>query len=240
MTSPVRTIRAADSLRRCHDRLEELGISCLAVVEDDLLVGAISRTDLLETPSYDGRTVGDAMTSGALTVGLDDPLDVACRAMVDNDVHRVFVCNRGAPAGVVSTRDVMLAIRDERREAPIADYMSSPIVAVRSRATLADATKDLEQAGITGLVVVEDDWPVGVFRQLEALRSRGLPPDTPVEDAMDPAMICMPADTRLHRAAEQATAMHALRIIACRDRRMVGILTGLDFARAYYSVAESA
>jgi hypothetical protein len=45
-------------------------------------------------------------------------------------------------------------------------------------------------------------------------------------------MLCLDQDTPLHRAAAQAASMDVRRVIAVRDRRLRGILTGIDFARA--------
>jgi len=129
----------------------------------------------------------------------------------------------------------MFAIRDERVDVPIARYMSSPVLSVTATAPIADALEKLEHANITGLVVVENDWPVGLFTQYEAMQSRDVERDTAVDDVMDPAMICLSVDTPLHRAAAQATAVRARRVIACKERHMAGILSGLDFARAVAS-----
>ena len=86
-----------------------------------------------------------------------------------------------------------------------------------------------------GIVVTENNWPVGVFTQVESLLAASLPRDTPVEEVLSPAMLCMGADTPLHRAAAQAAATRARRVIVTEGRDMVGIITGLDFARAAVS-----
>jgi predicted transcriptional regulator len=79
-------------------------------------------------------------------------------------------------------------------------------------------------------VVVDDDWPVGVFTQVEALECRDLARGTAVEEVMNPGMVCMPESTKIFRAAQQAIAMRVRRIIAVKKREMVGIIGGLDFA----------
>ena len=79
-------------------------------------------------------------------------------------------------------------------------------------------------------VVAEDGWPVGVLAQSDALAA-GADAD-PVDRYMDPALFCVDAALPLHRAAAQAVRMRARRVIACRHREMVGMLSGLDFARA--------
>jgi predicted transcriptional regulator len=126
----------------------------------------------------------------------------------------------------------MLAIRDKRVKSPISNLMSSPVFTVRHVEPVAVATERLVKARVSGLVVVEDEWPVGLFTQAEALEARDEPRDTPVEEVMSAAMLALDADTPLHRAAAQAAALRVRRVIAVKDRGMQGILTGIDFARA--------
>jgi predicted transcriptional regulator len=102
---------------------------------------------------------------------------------------------------------------------------------VRANEPISAAVERLEHARVTGLVVVEDDFPVGVFTQLEAMQVRDWPRDTRVDDCFDPAMLCLPANTKVFRAAEQAHRMEVRRIIPCKDREAVGIVTSFDFAK---------
>ncbi len=46
------------------------------------------------------------------------------------------------------------------------------------------------------------------------------------------AMLCIDVRTPLYRAAGQALATRARRVLAVKDRKVQGILTGIDFARA--------
>ena len=47
---------------------------------------------------------------------------------------------------------------------------------------------------------------------------------------MSAAILLLPADLPVHRAASQAAAMDARRVVATRDDERVGILSGLDLA----------
>lgn len=80
------------------------------------LVGVISQTDLLLAgrPSIEmalrnrpsGLRVGELMSSPALTVPLDAPLQEAARQMRDGRVHRlVAVDEDGRPVGVLASMD---------------------------------------------------------------------------------------------------------------------------------------
>ncbi|KAB2899174.1 MAG: CBS domain-containing protein, partial [Kofleriaceae bacterium] len=129
------------------------------------------------------------------------------------------------------TADLAAAVRDARVETPLSVVMSSPILTVKTTDPLSLADQRLEHAHVSGLVVIEDDWPVGLFSQVEAMASRDLPRDTPVEDVFEQALICLPDTTKIHRAAAYAARLDVRRVVACRQREAVGIVSGLDFAR---------
>jgi len=246
MSAPVATVTAGTRLSDAWQRLDERQISSLAVVDaGGQPVGVITRSDLLRIGRREAgargdvallelpdRPVADAMTTGIRSVAPADPVSTAAALMNRHDIHRVFVVDGGSLAGVISTLDVMRAIRDDRQRTPIAEHMSKPLFTVRVEDPLSLAAERLAEAHITGLVVMENDWPVGVFTQLEEVAAKDLPPSTPVEEAMNAAFVCLPESTPLHRAAEQAIAMRVRRIIAVRHRGPIGILTGLDFAHA--------
>jgi predicted transcriptional regulator len=109
--------------------------------------------------------------------------------------------------------------------------MSKPLFSVKAQQPISVAVERLEQARVTGLVVLEDDWPVGLFTQVEAMESRDLPRDTRIDEVLDPSLLCLPSTTKVHRAAAQAQRMAVRRIIPCQDREAVGIVTGFDFAK---------
>ena len=246
MSSPVHFVRPNDTLVLAQRKLREHSVTSLAVIDDDdELVGVVTRTDLLrlgrmQAGAREGasllvlpsRPVEEIMTTEVVTVNPDDPLARAAKLMVERRIHRVFVEEAGEAKGVVSTRDIMIAIHEKRVNKPISAFMSSPVFTVRAAEPISMATDRLEKAKVTGLMVVEDDWPVGVFTQREALQARHMPHATPVEQAMGHALLCLESDTALHRAAAQASEMEVRRLVAVKGRKMEGILTGLDLARA--------
>jgi predicted transcriptional regulator len=144
----------------------------------------------------------------------------------------VFVIDGSNLVGVISTRDVMMAVRDKGVKSPISNWMSSPAFTVDAHEQLSEATDRLRRAHVTGLVVVEDGWPIGLFTQREALESSEAPHYTRVDAAMSASMLVLDESTLLHRAAAQASELHVRRVIAVRSREVSGILTGFDFARA--------
>ncbi len=247
MSSPVRSVAEGAPLGDAYDVLCDRALSCLAVVDaNGRPVGVISRTDLLRLGrlreargrrmpllEFPPQSVADVMHRGVISVSPDAPVREAAARMVRDHIHRVFVGTSTHLEGVFSTKDVMRAIEVSRIAKPISDFMSTPVITVTMLETIATATDRLSSANVAGLVVVdEEEKPVGVFTQLEALQARNLSAATPVEDAMSFAMLCLDVHTPLHRAAAYAVDTRVRRIIAVEHRKVWGLLTGIDFARA--------
>jgi len=240
MSSPVETIAIGQSLVAANALFSQQGVSALGVVnEDGELKGVVSRTDILhaavftqgETFRVPDRPVEEIMQSPALHVSLDARLAQVAKIMLKRHVHRVFVTTDDKPTGVVSTRDLMRAVREKRLKTPIAEIASGSVVKVNADESIALAVDRLELSNKHGLVVVEEGFPVGIFDQACALDARRLPPGTSVENAMNVRILILPAGMTLGRAAEQALGMNVRRILIENDRGVTGIVGGLDFAR---------
>jgi CBS domain-containing protein len=94
------------------------------------------------------------------------------------------------------------------------------------------AVDRLAAGSIGGVVVLEAGYPVGLFAQTDALAARDVPPETPVARVMSHALLGLPADLPLHRAAALASETRVRRVLALDAGEVVGVLTGLDFARS--------
>lgn len=245
MTHQVHRVGPSTSLARARTLLVDHGVSCLAVTDDaERLLGVVSRTDVLAlarphqddvAPAVDlpaDIRVADAMTAEPITVTRDDSIAFAARCMVHGPYHRVFVTDGARLQGVLSTRDIMLALRERRVSAKVGDFLTSPVFTVGTDEPMSEGLSLLRRARVSGLVVTEGGWPVGIFTQMEALAAGTMPRSTPLERVMNPAVACVPASLSLFRAAEKATVMEVRRVVVVADGEIEGVVTGLDFARA--------
>tara|TARA_R110002096_G_scaffold408075_3_gene607067 strand:- start:43884 stop:44687 length:804 start_codon:yes stop_codon:yes gene_type:complete len=246
MSTPVHSIAQTANLQAAADAMHERGLSSLAVLDEaGALAGIVSHTDLLGSGLRNAGTRPDAallestasvatvMTPDVISVDIECSMADAAARMVEARVHRVFVTARGDIAGVLSTWDIMAAVEAVRVAKPASEFMSTPVFTVRASETIALATERLGKAHVTGLLVVdESEWPVGVFSQREALESGHAPRSATVESAMNAAVLTLPDRTALHNVARQARAMNARRVAVMNRHELVGILTGVDFAKA--------
>jgi CBS domain-containing protein len=246
MRHPVSRVAAGATLEEAAARMRGAGVSDL-LVEDDAgaPVGVVSRTDLLRVGrihargtaqtgviALPARPVGDIMTQGVVALPAEAALARAAALMLQRRIHRIFVGAPGAIEGVISTHEMLLAIIEARIATPLATVMSTPVLTVGVTDPVWVAADGLGRTGVHGVVVLEDGHPVGLFTQADALAARDAAQDTPVGDVMDHALVALPAELRLHRAAAIAAETRARRVLALRADAIVGILSGLDFARA--------
>jgi CBS domain-containing protein len=240
MRRPVRTVAHDTDLPTVFAMLNRFRISGVAVSEKSEsgspVLGVVTRTDLLsltEPPhAGDRRTAADIMTKDVIAMPAGTPISDVARTMVTERIHRVFITEDDRLVGVITPHELIRAIVDVRHPTPIERYVSRPVLAVLQDISLREAREYLDKEGVTGLVVVRDEWPIGVFTQREALAYRRLPSDLPLEGLYSPGLVCLPHSTPLHRAATQALAANVKRVLAMNGCEVDGIVSGMDLARA--------
>jgi CBS domain-containing protein len=220
-------------------------ISGVPILDDrGRLVGVVTRTDLIRLGllqtgrrptrcaiTLPGQRASEVMTLAPVEVRSAISLRHAARLMVDHEIHRVFVIEGDQLAGVISAVDLAAAVRDAKLDAPVSSIMTSPIVTIDVHQPLSTAIELLDRRHVTGLIVTEDDQPIGVFAQADALASRELPRSTSIEGSYDPAVICLPVGMKLHRVAAHVADLRVRRVVMCRAREAVGVVSASDFAR---------
>jgi CBS-domain-containing membrane protein len=120
MTANVASVRAEDTVYDVADMLSVLAISG-APVRDRAgkFVGVVTQSKLANPRLHSGEReplVEDVMSAGVLSVLADQPALAAASALVQHDIHRIFVVDdEGRLVGVVSSLDIVRAVaRGER------------------------------------------------------------------------------------------------------------------------------
>jgi CBS domain-containing protein len=245
MTRELEVAHADTPVEDIARKMQSRGISGLPVLDSKGgLVGVVTRTDLIRIgllqsgrrPNTAAMTLPpmrahDVMTHAPAEITSAMSLRYAARIMVDNQIHRVFVSEGSKLAGVICAVDVTAAVRDARIEAPVSSVMTSPIVTVDIHEPLSAAIGMLDRFHVTGLIVTDEEQPVGMFTQTDALACRELPRATSIETVYDAAVICLPAEMKLHRVAAHVADLRVRRVVVCKARMPVGIVSATDFAR---------
>jgi CBS domain-containing protein len=112
-------------------------------------------------------TIGELMSTDVVTVGPDDLVRDALRAMIDHDFGSVVVVDGGRAVGMFTERDVTrhvlsdAALLDER----VGDLMSTPPITVQSGDQVVDVFDLMNGKGIRRLPVVDGDRLVGIVTE---------------------------------------------------------------------------
>jgi CBS domain-containing protein len=248
MSKSLVAVRPGAPLVEVLDTLRTRDVSCVAVTEDDgALLGVVSMTDLLRVAQIEqtstrelpvivppARTAASIMKAPVVTADEGESVKDAAARMIENRIHRVVVTRRGRAVAVFSTRDMMRVVLFHHLETPLSEIMTTPVETIGVGEPIDDAIARLSEKNVRGLVVVDGAYPVGVFTQTEALTARALPAavrKVPVEEVVSYEILSLDASTPLYRVAGQAVAMRARRILALREGKLAGIVTGFDLAR---------
>jgi CBS domain-containing protein len=102
--------------------------------------------------------VMDAMTRRAETIGPDETLQAAARAMKHLDVGTLVVCDRGGAIGILTDRDIVVRGIAEGRnpaEADVRSAMTPQVLACRETDELESAATRMAEGAVRRLVVLD-------------------------------------------------------------------------------------
>ena len=122
MSSDCTCIDENDSVLDAAKRLAELDVGSLPICgADDRLKGMLTDRDIVVKVLAEGRDptsvkagelgVGDGKT---VTIGADDSIDEALRAMIDHKVRRLPVIDDRQLVGIISQADIATNVDEER------------------------------------------------------------------------------------------------------------------------------
>jgi len=130
MSKDVLTVAPDAQLRDAAKELVDHRVSGVPVVTDGIVVGVLSEGDIVakasggtdrgglltwlfdpsdQTARVSAQTVGEAMTSPAVTIAPNRQVHEAARTMIDRGVNRLPVVENGVLVGIVTRADIVRA-----------------------------------------------------------------------------------------------------------------------------------
>jgi len=112
--------------------------------------------------------------SPPVTSLFSDTVSSVIEKMVANNIGAVVVISGGAPAGIVTERDIVEKIARNRKDPDkirAQDIMSSPIISIEADRSMTDALKLMRDKNIRRLAVTRKGRLVGIVTERRLLDS---------------------------------------------------------------------
>jgi len=121
---------------------------------------------------------------------------------------------------------------------PIRNYMTSPIITLRSLDTLQDALVLFNRKRIHGAPVIEEGILSGIvtMSDIASAIENNLPLSTPVSEVMTPEVEEISSDVKLFEVIRRFKEREIGRLIVVENKKPVGILTQSDVIRVFPSL----
>jgi CBS domain-containing protein len=236
------------SLGKVAVLLNDNHVHSLVVVDrDNRPLGLMSDTDLMagEWLGADAEslaamrklTAGDLMSYPILTVDCTTPLHEAAKLLIEKDVNRLLVTEKGKMVGVISSSDFVASIAKSERilRNSVADVMSDAILVCREHTPVTSAARAMTTTRYRSVVVVDAKGKqLGVVSEkdlLPLLKNGGIPDTVTVSDVMH-KLLAIRMHASLREAADMMIQHHHHRVIVVDDNDPdafpLGIVSSFD------------
>lgn len=190
----------------------------IGIISDfDLLAGEWLSSDSESLNTMRSLTASDLMSHPVDSVEANIPLSEAVRALIEKDISRLLVTDKGKPVGIISLSDFVASIAGEEKakRETVGDVMSDAILVCRGKTPIASAARAMTSAGWRSVLVVDAKGKVlGVVSGKDLLRfvKNGVDEKLIVRDVMHPALT-IDIHASLREAADKMIKNHYHRLI---------------------------
>lgn len=175
------TMQLADVAKLMLDE----GIGSVPVMCEDKMVGIVSKADFVTLAvgiAFDKITVKEIMSKDLIVVSPTERLVHARRLMIEASVGRLPVVEDDELVGMITSKDLMRAFIDFRKNVPekhqksqikevfVEDIMSVNPQYVSKEMSISEVSKIMIETGYNGLPVVDGGKVVGIITQTDILR----------------------------------------------------------------------
>jgi tRNA nucleotidyltransferase (CCA-adding enzyme) len=136
----------------------------LEEVEQELL-------NILRTTLKPSLVAGDLMTSPVQTIDAQTTIDQAYVELIRYGHSGLPVLEGSVPAGMITRKVVDKAIHHGFGNAPVAAYMSKPVITVSRNSTMTEIRKKFIEEDIGRLLIVEENRLMGIITRTDLLKN---------------------------------------------------------------------
>jgi CBS domain-containing protein len=121
-------------------------------------------------------TVGEVMTRGVITIGEDESVASAMKAMVERHVSSIVVQKRDESDvyGIVTRKDIINSVvgrGNDPLKILVSEVMTKPVMTITSSMDVVAAAKLMEKTSVRRFPVVENNVLVGLISNSDIFRA---------------------------------------------------------------------
>lgn len=178
----IECISADTDVKSILKKVGKPGPTMLCVIEDDKLIGIVTKADLLGMVESK-KQIKEIMTKNIRTVLTDDRVIHARRIMIDENIARLPVLNQGKLAGIISDNEIAFALANIKRSFPmgkqkhqldellVKDVMKIPAIWTDANITVSEAAKIMLKNHVGCLPLIENDNVVGIITRTDVINT---------------------------------------------------------------------
>jgi len=178
----IENVSPDDDIKTILRKVGEPGPTMLNVVENDKLVGVITKANLLPLVTSN-RRLREIMQKKMHTIAPDNRVIHARRMMIDQNVARLPVVSQGKLVGIISDTEIAFALANIKRsfslgkqkhhldELLVKDVMKIPVVWAPPNMTASDAAKIMIKNNIGALPITENNITIGIVTRTDLLKT---------------------------------------------------------------------
>ena len=185
MTPQPVTAQANQTLAVAAETMLEYGIGGLIVMDSGDIIGMITKSDFLDTCQgrpYTEITVKERMNTNLTTVDSQDRLVHARRLIIDEDIGRLPVLDNGELQGMVTAKDIAMAMMSFRKVVPdkykparirnllVEDVMVQNVKTISAESKVSEAAIMMLNENFSGIPVIEDKEMTGIITKTDFLK----------------------------------------------------------------------
>lgn len=239
---PVISVEAETPVIEALRLMSARRISCLAVVLNAEPVGILTERDVVFAANWvigqPALLVREVMSKPVLTAPCELSVFEAYRLFRENGIRHLLVLGEQMElTGIFTQTDLVRAFRQSIFSGihQVSQLMSHKVRQVSPQTTARQALALMASHAISGIVVVEEDRPVGIFTERDAVRLVSAGVDLaalPVSVAMTAPVVTISATASPAYAIDLMRDHNVRRLLAVDESGGVaGILTQTDLSR---------
>lgn len=177
MTSNPTYVKSDDIITKARSLIRESGYRALPVIENNRLVGIISRKDILKvTSTKTNVNVRGLMRSLLITTTPDESITEATKKIIKHGVRQLLVVNSVSNdklLGIISSMDILKAFVEYEHitsKEKIQDVMNKEFISCGPDDELSKVWHMMVESDISGVPVLENKKVVGIITRMDILR----------------------------------------------------------------------